>query len=73
MLIVILLRDGPLRFNALKRVGGGITQRMLTRTLRGLEHDGVVVRTVHPAKPPQVDYAPTRGARPPCRRRSRAR
>ncbi len=60
MLIVIALREGPLRFSELKHSVHGISQRMLTRTLRGLERDGLLTRTVTPTKPPRVDYALTR-------------
>lgn len=56
VLIVMLLADGPKRFNELKRMVGGISQRMLTLTLRGLERDGLVTRTVFPTIPPRVDY-----------------
>jgi DNA-binding HxlR family transcriptional regulator len=56
VLIVSLLGDGPKRFSQIKRMVGGISQRMLTLTLRGLERDGLVTRTVHPTVPPQVDY-----------------
>src|SRR5450432_3275160 len=56
VLIVALLGDGPKRFNEIKRMVGGISQRMLTLTLRGLERDGLVTRTVFPAIPPRVDY-----------------
>ena len=56
VLIVMLLGDEPRRFNELKRMIGGISQRMLTRTLRGLERDGLVTRTVFPTIPPRVDY-----------------
>src|SRR3954447_17301098 len=55
--IVALLRDGPLRFSELRRTIEGISQRMLTLTLRGLERDGLVVRTVFPTVPPRVEYA----------------
>ena len=48
--------DGPMRFNEIKRMVGGISQRMLTLTLRGLERDGLVTRTVFPTIPPRVDY-----------------
>ena len=48
-----------LRFNELRRAIGGISQRMLTLTLRGLERDGLVTRTVFPTIPPRVDYALT--------------
>ncbi|AGC42625.1 HxlR family transcriptional regulator [Myxococcus stipitatus DSM 14675] len=53
------LGPGPLRFGELRRAIEGISQRMLTLTLRGLERDGLVTRTVHPTVPPQVDYALT--------------
>jgi len=56
MLVVLLLRDGPRRFNDIKRNTGGISQQMLTRTLRALERDGMVTRTIFPTSPPQVEY-----------------
>ena len=56
VLIVVLLGDGPKRFNEIKRMVGGISQRMLTFTLRGLERDGLVTRTVFPTTPQRVDY-----------------
>ncbi len=56
VLVVMLLGEGPLRFSALKRKIGGVSQRMLTLTLRGLERDGLVTRTVLPTNPPRVDY-----------------
>ncbi len=56
VLIVMLLGDGPRRFNELKRMVGGISQRMLTLTLRGLERDGLVQRTVFATVPPRVEY-----------------
>ena len=56
VLVVTRLGDGPQRFNELKRSIGGISQRMLTLTLRGLERDGLVTRTVFPTIPPRVDY-----------------
>jgi len=59
VLVVALLGDGPKRFNEIKRMVGGISQRMLTLTLRGLERDGLVTRTVFPIIPPRVDYALT--------------
>jgi len=59
VLVVMLLADGPLRFNELKRRIGGISQRMLTFTVRGLERDGLVQRTVFPPVPPRVEYALT--------------
>ena len=55
MLTIVSLEDGGMRFNALRR-RIGISQKVLTSTLRGLERDGYVTRTVMPTKPPQVDY-----------------
>jgi DNA-binding HxlR family transcriptional regulator len=54
--VIMMLGDGPRRFNEIKRMVGGISQRMLTLTLRGLERDGLVTRTVFPTIPPRVDY-----------------
>lgn len=56
VLVVELLASGPKRFNELRRLIGGISQKMLTTTLRGLERDGMVTRTVFPTIPPRVDY-----------------
>ena len=56
MLIVMILSGGPKRFSELKREIDGISQRMLTLSLRGLERDGLVSRTVTPTIPPRVDY-----------------
>lgn len=56
VLIVMLLGDGPKRFNEMRRLIGGISQRMLTLTMRGLERDGFVSRTAYPTVPPRVDY-----------------
>jgi DNA-binding HxlR family transcriptional regulator len=56
VLVITLLGDGPMRFMELKRSIGMVSQRMLTRTLRGLERDGLITRTVHPMVPPRVDY-----------------
>ena len=56
VLVIMMLIDGPMRFNELKRKIGGISQRMLTLTLRGLERDGLVTRTIFPTIPPRVDY-----------------
>lgn len=57
--VVMALADGSRRFNQLRREIPGISQRMLTRTLRGLERDGLVSRAVTPSVPPRVDYALT--------------
>ncbi|NKL08988.1 winged helix-turn-helix transcriptional regulator [Rhizobium leguminosarum] len=54
--IFVALKDGPVRFNALRRQINGISQRMLTITLRQLERDGLVSRTLFPTIPPRVDY-----------------
>ena len=54
--VVVQLGEGPRRFNELRRNVTGISQRMLTLTLRGLERDGLVTRTVYPTIPPRVDY-----------------
>lgn len=56
VLVITLLGDGPLRFMELKRAIELVSQRMLTRTLRALERDGLVTRTVFPTVPPRVDY-----------------
>jgi DNA-binding HxlR family transcriptional regulator len=56
VLVIMTLRERPKRFNELKREIGGISQRMLTLTLRGLERDGLITRTVFPTIPPRVDY-----------------
>lgn len=59
MQIVGTLSHEPARFNELRRSVDGISQRMLTHTLRGLERSGLVLRTVTPTKPPSVEYALT--------------
>ncbi len=59
LLVVRTLGGGPLRFNALRREVGDISQKMLAVTLRNLERNGFVSRTVTPTAPPQVDYALT--------------
>ena len=56
LLVVELLGDGSRRFSELRRQIDGISQRMLTVTVRQLERDGMVRRTVHPVVPPRVDY-----------------
>ncbi len=57
--VIDLLRQDTKRFTELHRSIDGITARMLTVTLRGLERDGIVTRTIHPVIPPRVDYALT--------------
>lgn len=57
--IVMELEGGPRRFSELRRSVGGISQKMLASTLRGLERDGFVTRKVYPTKPPSVDYTLT--------------
>jgi DNA-binding HxlR family transcriptional regulator len=59
VLVIGLLGDGTRRFTDILRSIDGISQRMLTVTLRGLERDGIVTRTVHPVVPPRVDYTLT--------------
>jgi len=56
VLVVMTLSHGPQRFSQLRGKIGGISQKMLTTTLRGLERDGLVTRTVFPTIPPRVDY-----------------
>jgi DNA-binding HxlR family transcriptional regulator len=59
VLVIVLLGEGAKRFTELRRTVAGISQRMLTLTLRGLERDGLVERTVFPTVPPRVEYALT--------------
>ncbi len=59
LLVVRVLGQGPLRFNALRREVGEISQKVLASTLRELEENGFVSRTVTPTTPPQVEYALT--------------
>lgn len=59
ILTITMLVERPRRFNELKRLIGGISQQMLTRTLKSLEHDGMVTRKVHATIPPQVEYGLT--------------
>jgi DNA-binding HxlR family transcriptional regulator len=56
VLVVVMLGEGPKRFNELRRSIASISQRMLTLTLRGLERDGLVTRTIFATVPPRVDY-----------------
>ena len=59
IMIVMVLVERPRRFNDIKRTIGGISQQMLTRTLKALDRDGMVRRTVYSTVPPQVEYALT--------------
>jgi DNA-binding HxlR family transcriptional regulator len=59
VMVVGALKAGPLRYNELNRKVDGISQRMLTLTLKGLEQDGLVTRTLYPTIPPRVEYALT--------------
>ncbi len=56
VMIVGTLHNGPVRFNGIRRAINGISQRMLSRTLRNLERDGLVTRTQYPQIPPRVEY-----------------
>ena len=59
-LVIQILARGTMRYAQLQRAIGGISQKMLTQTLRSLERDGLVQRTVHPVIPPKVEYSLTR-------------
>src|ERR1700682_59899 len=56
VLVVGVLAHGPMRYRQIFKLVDGISQRMLTLTLKGLERDGIVTRTVYPTNPPRVDY-----------------
>jgi len=58
-MIVIALSDGPLRFGALREAVDGISGKVLTETLRDLERDGILIRTMYNEMPPRVEYALT--------------
>ena len=58
-LLILLLADEPKRFSTLQRSIQGISQKMLTQTLRSLERDGLISRTLYPEVPPRVEYALT--------------
>ncbi|OAP47631.1 winged helix-turn-helix transcriptional regulator [Sinorhizobium americanum] len=58
-LMILSLADGPLRFSQLRRLIPDISQRMLTQTLRDLQRDGYLSRTVYPTQPPSVEYSLT--------------
>jgi DNA-binding HxlR family transcriptional regulator len=63
VMVIGALSRGPIRYSQIRRLVDGISQRMLTLTLKSLERDGLITRTVYPTNPPQVDYALTeRGA-----------
>jgi DNA-binding HxlR family transcriptional regulator len=57
--ILLAVTEGPVRFTELERTIPGISRRMLTLTLRGLERDGLITRTVYPTVPPKVEYNAT--------------
>jgi DNA-binding HxlR family transcriptional regulator len=59
-LVIQILARGTMRYAELQRAIGGISQKMLTQTLRSLERDGLVRRNVHPVVPPKVEYSLTR-------------
>ena len=59
-LIIQILAQGTMRYGTLHRAIGGISEKMLTQTLRSLERDGLVQRKVHPVVPPKVEYSLTR-------------
>ncbi|NEE04311.1 winged helix-turn-helix transcriptional regulator [Phytoactinopolyspora halotolerans] len=61
--VIVAAADGPIRFTELERAVNGISRRMLTLTLRKLERDGLLVRTVYPTVPPRVEYSLTDMAR----------
>jgi DNA-binding HxlR family transcriptional regulator len=58
-LIIGVLEEGTMRFSDIQRRIGGISQKMLTQTLRNLERDGLVTRTIYPQVPPRVEYTLT--------------
>ena len=59
VLVVVMLAEGTHRYTELAKRIEGVSPKMLTQTLRGLERDGLITRTVHPVVPPRVDYALT--------------
>ncbi len=56
IILEVLTEHGELRFTQLGRLAGGVSQKMLTQTVRQMERDGLVIRTVHPVIPPKVEY-----------------
>lgn len=63
VIVLQVLGNGPLRFNELRRAVTPVTQRMLSASLRGLERDGLITRTVYPSVPPKVEYELTEAGR----------
>jgi DNA-binding HxlR family transcriptional regulator len=63
VMVVGALSGGPMRYSQIRKLVDGVSQRMLTLTLRGLERDGLVTRTVFPTIPPRVDYELTERGR----------
>ncbi|MFE9235233.1 winged helix-turn-helix transcriptional regulator [Cellulosimicrobium funkei] len=63
VLVVGALSEGPMRFGEIARRIDGVSQKMLTQTLRGLERDGLVTRTMYPQIPPRVEYELTEAGR----------
>ena len=59
VLVIIFLQDSPRRFSELQRMITGISQKVLTQTLRSLEREGLLTRTIYPEVPPRVEYALT--------------
>jgi DNA-binding HxlR family transcriptional regulator len=59
VLVMVFLQDRPRRFSELQRMITGISQKVLTQTLRSLERDGLLTRTIYPEVPPRVEYALT--------------
>jgi DNA-binding HxlR family transcriptional regulator len=56
IILEVLIEHGELRFTQLGKLAGGISQKMLTQTVRQMERDGLLIRTVHPVVPPKVEY-----------------
>jgi len=63
VIVLQVLGSGPLRFNELRRAVAPVSQRMLSASLRGLERDGLITRTVYPSVPPKVEYELTEAGR----------
>lgn len=63
VIVLQVLGNGPLRFNELRRAAEPVTQRMLSASLRCLERDGLITRTVYPSVPPKVEYELTEAGR----------